>query len=179
MWVCAYISLIFLYANQFWFFKIAVKLNGDAEENPGPESNQSFSICHWNLNSISAHNDMKLSLLRADLSTHKFDVICISETYLNSDTSTVDENIEIVGYTLIRADHPSNIKRGGVCIYYKHTLAFKLLSICYLEECINFEISFGGKLCNFISLYRSPSQSHDVFEKFADNFELNLDKVTN
>ena len=61
----------------------------------------------------------------------------------------------------------------------KNSLPFKLLDICYLEECINFEISFGGKLCNFISLYRSPSQSLDVFEKFADNFELNLDKVTN
>ena len=122
---------------------------------------------------------MKLSFLRAYLSTHKFDFICISETYLNSDTSTVDENIEIAGYTLIRADHPFNIKRGGVCIYCKHPLAFKLLDICYLEECINFEISFGGKLCNFISLYLSPSQSLDVFEKFADNFELNLDKVTN
>ena len=37
----------------------------------------------------------------------------MSETYLNSDPSTVDENLEIVGYTLIRADHPSNNKRGG------------------------------------------------------------------
>ena len=44
---------------------------------------------------------------------------------------------------------------------------------------INFEISFGGKLYNFISLYHSSSQSLDVFEKFADSFELYLDKVTN
>ena len=110
--ILLHISLIFLYANHFWFFKIAVKLSGDVEENPGPKpsSSQSFSICHWNLNSISAHNYMKLSLLRAYLSTHKFDVICISETYLNSDTSTVDENLEMTGYTLIRADHPSNTK---------------------------------------------------------------------
>ena len=65
------------------------------------------------------------------MSTHKFDVICVSETYLNSDTSIVDENLEIVGYTLIRADHPSNTKRGGVYIYYKHSTAFRLLDICY------------------------------------------------
>ena len=116
--ILLHISLIFLYANHFWFFKIAVKLSGDVEENPGPKpsSSQSFSICHWNLNSNSAHNYMKLSLLRAYLSTHKFDVNCISETHLNSNTSTVDENIEIAGYTLIRADHLSNTKRGGVCI---------------------------------------------------------------
>ena len=139
----------------------------------------SFSICHWNLNSVSAHNYIKLSPLRAYVSADKFDVICISETYLNSDTFTVDENLKIVGYTLIRADHASNTKQGGVCIYYEHSLTFRLLDICYLEECINFEISFGGKLCNFISLHRSPSQSPDVFEQFTDNFELNLDKINN
>ena len=45
-----------------------MQLCGDVEENPGPEpsSDQSFSICHWNLNSISAHNYITLiSDLRA------------------------------------------------------------------------------------------------------------------
>ena len=41
---------------------------------------------------------------------------------------------------------------------------------------MNFEISFGGKICNFISLCRSPSQSFDTLE---DNLELNLDKIAN
>ena len=83
------------------------------------------------MNSISAHNYIKLSLLRAYVSTHKFDLICISETYLNSDASTFDENLEVVGCTLIRPDHQSNTKQGGVCIYYEHSLAFMLLDICY------------------------------------------------
>ena len=77
------------------------------------------------------------------------------------------------------ADHPSNTKRGGFCIYYKHLLTFKLLNIHYLKECMNFEISFGGKICNFISLYCSPSQSSDTFKDFVDNLELNLDKIAN
>ena len=33
------------------------------------------------------------------------------------------------------------------------------------------------KLCNFIVLYHSPSQSQDDFETFLKNFELNLDKI--
>ena len=44
---------------------------------------------------------------------------------------------------------------------------------------MNFEASFAGKVSNFISLYRLPSQSHDIFETFADNLELNLDTIAN
>ena len=44
---------------------------------------------------------------------------------------------------------------------------------------MNFEISFGGKLYNFISLYHSPSQSSDNYEDFAENLELNLGKIAN
>ena len=48
-----------------------------------------------------------------------------------------------------------------------------------LNECINFEIRIGGKLCSFLCLYRSPSQTRDIFETFADNFELTLDTIVN
>ena len=33
----------------------------------------------------------------------------------------------------------------------------------------------GDKLCNFIALYKSPSQSEDLFESFQENLELNLE----
>ena len=48
-----------------------------------------------------------------------------------------------------------------------------------MEECIHFDILFGGRIFNFVSLHGSPSQSHDVFETFADNLELNWDMVAN
>ena len=115
-----YISILLLYANHFWLYEIVLKISGDIEENSGPKprsNHESFSICHWNLNSISARNYIKLSFLKASISTHKFDVICISEAYLDSDTTDDDGNLKIEGYNLIRPDHPSNTKRGGVCIY--------------------------------------------------------------
>ena len=67
-----YISILIIYAKHFWLDEIALKLSGDIKENPGPKpsSNQSFYICHWNLNSISAHNYIKVPLLRAYISTH-------------------------------------------------------------------------------------------------------------
>ena len=127
-------SMFCIYIYFFWLFIIFLSLSGDIEENPGPKpkSCQSLSICHWNLNSISAHNFCKLSLLQAYNSIHKYDIICLSETYLNSSILYDDDNLEFPGYNLIRADHPSDNRRGGVCIYYKNTLPLKLLNVNYL-----------------------------------------------
>ena len=70
-----------------------------------------------------------------------------------------------------------NIKRGGVCIYYKISLPLKIKNIHYLEQCINFEIKIKDKPCNFISLYRSSNQSQDGIELFIKNLKCNLDSV--
>ena len=61
-------------------------VRGDTEKNSAPKKgfSQMFSIGHWNLNSLVAHNFTKVALLKAYLSVRKFDVFCISETYLNS-----------------------------------------------------------------------------------------------
>ena len=53
----------------------------------------------------------------------------------------------------------------------------KIKNIHHLQECISFEIKIKRKLCNFITLYRSPNQYQDDFESFINNFELNLDSV--
>ena len=70
-----------------------------------------------------------------------------------------------------------NIKQAGVCIYYKISLPLKIKNIQYLQECINFEIKIKDKLCNLITLYRSPNQCQDDLESFINNFELNLDSI--
>ena len=40
---------------------------------------------------------------------------------------------------------------------------------------MSFELQIGDKICNFVVLYRSPSQSQDDFETFPDNFEMTLE----
>ena len=85
-------------------------------------SGQSFSICHWNINSIAAHNFSKISLLKAYNAIHTYDIICLSETYLNHDALSDNDNSKIPRYKLIRVDHPSNQKRGGICLYHKDFL---------------------------------------------------------
>ena len=67
---------------------------------------------------------------------------------------------------------------GLTLVNFVNNTMIKVLGIQYLQECINFEIRIGGKLCRFVSLYRSPSQSQNNFETFAINFELNIDTAT-
>ena len=148
-----------------------ILLSGDVEMNPGlrRSTDKTFSICHWNLNILLTYNYDKLFLLRANIAVPRFDVICLSETYLDSTNAVDDENLEITDYNLVRSDHPANTKRGGVCLYYKTCLPLRVLDIQYLNECINFELKIGDKLCTFVALYRSSSQSQNNAETFIDN----------
>ena len=108
---------------------------------------------------------------------HSFDIICLSGTYLNSETPHYDTRMELPGYNLFRSNHTSNNKRG-VCIYYKSTLPLRILKISNLNECINFDVSAANKICRFIQLYRSPSQKKDKFQEFKSNLEMNLDALS-
>ena len=130
------------------------------------------------MNSITSHKFLKVKLLSAYNAIQKFDIICISESYLNSDILSSDEKLNITGYDMFRADHPSGDRRGGVCIYYKETLLIKELKISYLQESICFDLKIGNKLCSIVSLCRSPSQTSDEFENFLNNLNLTLESVT-
>jgi len=124
------------------------------------------------LNSISAYNFEKLSLLQGYNCIHKFDIICLAETYLDSSFANDDSNLTIDGYNIIRADNPLDVKRGGVCIFYKETLPIKIINITPMTECLVLEISCANKKCVIASLYRSPSQDYDEFEQFLQNLDL-------
>ena len=81
--------------------------HGNTESNPEPKCRtlNYFSCFHWNVNSIMAHN--KLSLLSAYNTLHKFDVICISETYLDK---SADDAAYIVQTPPLP---PSPLTKGG------------------------------------------------------------------
>ena len=100
---------------------------------------------------------------------HKFDIICILETVLNNTYENIDLNLR--GYSLLRADHPSNVKMGRVCIDYKENLALKMISMQYLIESL-LKVKIGSKKCIIGTAYRCPSQNFDGFESFLLNFEV-------
>ena len=102
---------------------------------------------------------------------HKYDLICLSEAYLYSSTVLEGDSLEIHGYNLVRCDHSTNNKHGGVCFYYKSFFPLKVLNMKHLQECLNIEFSIGNKICRLISLYRYPSQNQKEFTTFLDNLE--------
>ena len=156
----------FCLSSQFlWIIYFALRLSqhGGTELNPGPKY---FSVCHWNLNSITAHNYLKASQLQAFHLVHKFDILCISETHLDSSVSKDDNALSIEGYSITRPDHPSNTKRRGVCIYYNDKISVRQMSNIHLPECLACEIVIGKKKGYVVTLYRSPSQNQSEFEHF-------------
>ena len=69
---------------------------GDIEANPGPKYS-SLTFCHWNLNGLTTHNSIKISLLQAYITQHNYDLICLSETFPNSSIETNNDRISIDG----------------------------------------------------------------------------------
>ena len=112
---------IFSYVLHVWAYSLLINRSGEIEQNPGPKpsSCKTFSICHWNLSSLTIHSYMKTSLLRTYLSLNRLDVLCLFRTFLDSSALSENRNLEIPGRTLVRADHLSNPKSGCACIYYR------------------------------------------------------------
>ena len=100
--------------------------SGDIELNPGPYSHESdtssgsnnldelvitnnFSIVHYNIQSLLN----KVDLIEAELMN--FDVICLTETWL--DRRTANETLNLEGYKFYRRDRDGDC-HGGVCATY-------------------------------------------------------------
>ena len=119
------------------FLSLLLILSNDVELNPGPKKDSSkrkFSIAHWNLNSIAAQNFVKLSQLETYNTLHSYDLICLSETWLDSTTSIDSNNLSLKSYNLHRVDDPDNAKNVGICVYYKEGLAVQFLQK-KLDQC--------------------------------------------
>ena len=125
-----------------------------------------------------AYKFIKVSLLQILAVTNGYDIIYLTETFLDSSVENDDDRISIPGYNLLCADHPSNTKRGGACIYYKdHLPIIKRNDLCQLHECLVTELRIGKKKCFFTCLYRSLSKTSEEFEDFCKDLNLFLSNI--
>ena len=158
--------------SQWLVFRI-ILLSGDIEMNPGPET---LDFCTWNLNSITAHDFLRVSLIEAFNSVYKHDLIGVVETHL--DSTFDDDRLTLDGYNFFKSNHPQNVKRGGVGLYVKESLPSQNRSdLVTLPECVVCEIQLNRKKYFFVVIYRSPSQDQSEFDDFTVNFELLLSKL--
>ena len=86
--------------------------------------------------------------------------------------------IDIGGYKLILADYLDNIKRGGVCIYYKESFPVRVVSLSYIKEALLLEMSYNNKKVIVSVICRSSSQNNDEFDTFLSNFQKLLMTLT-
>ena len=93
--------------------------SGDIEIQPGPIKNP-LKFCHWNLNSVLAHDRIKVSLLKAYNSVYNYDILVLGETYLSSDISHYETFIEGFRKNPFRKEDTSR-----VCMYFKENLPIK------------------------------------------------------
>ena len=102
----------------------------------------------------------------------------LSQTFRDSSIPIDDNRLSIPGYSMMRADHPSNTKRGGLCLYYKeHLPIIRRDDISNLKECLVTKITVKIDRCFFTCLYRSPSQNREQFQSFCDSLETLLNNI--
>ena len=162
---------------MLFFIQNLLSCCGDIEENPGPKYS-SLTFCLWNLNGLTAYDSTKISLLQAYITQRNYDIICLTETFLNSSILSDDNRIKIDGYSLIISDHPSDSKKGGGCIYYKEHIPLILRDdINTLDNCLVTEIRSQNEKSFLTCIYRSPSQNQDEFKNFCTNFDILLNNI--
>lgn len=123
-----------------------IALAGDIEINPGYQtfadikSTRGLKIAHLNIRSLANKTD---SLRLEGINNKTFDVLTLSETWLDSSTS--DAEIKLPGFVCIRLDRTGNKEGyGGVAMYVREDLAFRLRN----------DINTGGQECLWIELIR-------------------------
>ena len=130
-------------------------LSGDIELNPGPLTANNvthtnfLSLMSWNLNSLTAHNFLRIDLLQTYLHAHNCDLAFISESHL--DDSIDLSKVQINGYSFIHRNHPGNVKRGGVALYFKSNLPLRERPDLEIgHECLVTEICIKRKKFLFV-----------------------------
>ena len=127
-------------------------------------------MCHVNVRSLLAvTRAVDLEILCAN---HSVDVLCVSETWLNSSrVRPGDSRVNLAGFHApVRHDRPSGRPGGGVAIYVRHGLcAVPVRLDDNLEAaCVELRINSRKKL-RIVTVYRPPKSDFDAFLSHLDS----------
>ena len=120
------LKLSIITLHFLFFFNTAVDtflpLSDDIELLPRPKQDTKpcFLVRQSCLNRVASHNFSKIQSSIAYNCIHKFDITCLYESYLNSETLSINSNLQTPGYNFAMMNHPSNTKR--VCAFTTNVL---------------------------------------------------------
>ena len=133
-----------------------------------------ISIIHFNCRSLTANFD-KLQNSLNELK-HKFDVVAVSETWLDSDICM--DYYKLPGYEMCHISR-TNKKGGGVAIYINEYISYKLseklsTSINNVLEWVTIDICIRNKnVITVCCLYRQPGSNIEVLNETLEQMFRN------
>ena len=134
---------------------------------------QSLSLIHMNARSLNKNFD-SIELLLTSLQNFPFSLIGVSETWLHNNSPPL---FTLESYKMLRSDRKHG-KGGGVAIYIRNDIRFKLRSDLQIEntEYIFIEILNNNAKNAIVGvIYRPPSRNVDIF---LDKLGSCLDIIT-
>ena len=133
-----------------------------------------LNIGHLNINGLRS----KIDFLRIFLRKHKFDILCLNETKIDSTVS--DTEVSVPGYKIFRQDR--NCHGGGVLIFAAENLTTKKLPHVSKKsnETLWLEIKRKKSKSIYVcAVYRPPvkGQNLDVVERYKSFLMSGIDKL--
>ena len=119
------LSYLTYYLISTYIVQTMLIFSGNVHENSGL-TDCNLKLFYWNLDSITARDNTKISLIEAYNSVFNYDLMAISDT--RPDRFISNEDIQIEGFycDVFSNDHPSNTRiPGGVCLYYKENIPIR------------------------------------------------------
>ena len=149
----------------------AVLLSGDVHENPGPKDWSDLSICHVNIRSLRGDSD-KLDHISCGLS-HKYDIITVSETWLNA--SCKSSSLLLNDFQApFRRDRRDGRGYGGVLVWASVKVAAKRRPDLELPEleALWLEIRSHNNKFLLCTVYRPPDDRIQFWEYLQESVNL-------
>ena len=169
-WKAIFICLCCIFVPYCFFMEISNRILG--------QEIAKIVYSHFVTLTLIAYQHITLQRWYIYNAIYKYDFkICLLETYLDSSMLSDNVSLDLGGYKLVHADQPNNVKRGGVCIYYKESLPVRVINLPHLQEALFLELNDQNKKIITSSLYRFPSQNSEEFKSFLTNFEHLLSDI--
>ena len=126
-----------------------------------------LSVLHLNIRSMSRNGDCLITYL--SLLDRKFDIICLSETFVN-DVSIFENFLD--GYKGFHSIRDGNQARGGVAIYVKNELNTTIVPSLTVNldfiETVFIQIEKNNKKTSIGCCYRRPGSDKDLFLNYCN-----------